>query len=188
MTREDVFPLRTSASSIAALHPIDGRTLRKGRQPAKYRDAATGATWSGLGKAPRWIAGLDHARFLIGATAAGARSQGNTSAGSMVAAVPALQQAPTLPESPFSPAPMSAQKPPQSPPAAPPAEAVHLTPAESDWLVKLATAREKRLRLLMDKPPARAMNGLVRKGLARDIMGTFWELTDAGQQRCATIY
>lgn len=102
MTREDVFPLRTLAAAIAARHPIDRRTLRKGRQPAKYRDAATGATWSGLGKAPRWIAGLDHARFLIGATATGAGAQGNTSAGSMIAAVPALQQAPTLSESPIS--------------------------------------------------------------------------------------
>lgn len=32
------------------------------------------------------------------------------------------------------------------------------------------------------------MNGLVRKGMATDIMGTFWELTEQGQQRCAWIY
>ncbi|EKS9798947.1 H-NS histone family protein [Burkholderia cepacia] len=31
----------------------------------KYRDPKTGATWSGRGKAPRWIAGKNRARFLI---------------------------------------------------------------------------------------------------------------------------
>ncbi|TQL81182.1 H-NS family nucleoid-associated regulatory protein [Delftia sp. HK171] len=32
---------------------------------AKYRDPRTGATWCGLGKAPRWIAGMDRTPFLI---------------------------------------------------------------------------------------------------------------------------
>ncbi|MGU7780957.1 H-NS histone family protein [Burkholderia sp. PU8-34] len=32
---------------------------------AKYRDPATGATWSGRGRAPSWIAGRDRAAFLI---------------------------------------------------------------------------------------------------------------------------
>ncbi|KVV51657.1 H-NS histone [Burkholderia territorii] len=32
---------------------------------AKYRDPATGATWSGRGRAPVWIAGRDRAAFLI---------------------------------------------------------------------------------------------------------------------------
>ncbi|KWF97932.1 H-NS histone [Burkholderia diffusa] len=32
---------------------------------AKYRDPATGATWSGRGRAPVWIAGRDRATFLI---------------------------------------------------------------------------------------------------------------------------
>jgi len=32
---------------------------------AKYRDPATGATWSGRGRAPAWIAGRDRAAFLI---------------------------------------------------------------------------------------------------------------------------
>ncbi|WP_175701008.1 H-NS family nucleoid-associated regulatory protein [Burkholderia ambifaria] len=31
----------------------------------KYRDPKTGATWSGRGKAPRWIAGKNRDRFLI---------------------------------------------------------------------------------------------------------------------------
>lgn len=31
----------------------------------KYRDPKTGATWTGLGKAPRWITGRDRTPFLI---------------------------------------------------------------------------------------------------------------------------
>ncbi|TAM01420.1 MAG: H-NS histone family protein [Paraburkholderia sp.] len=31
----------------------------------KYRDPESGATWSGRGKPPRWIAGQDRERFLI---------------------------------------------------------------------------------------------------------------------------
>jgi len=33
--------------------------------PAKYRDPATGATWTGRGKAPKWIAGKERQEFLI---------------------------------------------------------------------------------------------------------------------------
>jgi hypothetical protein len=65
---------------------------------------------------------------------------------------------------------------------------VHLTPLEKEWLVRLATSTRKRLSLLIDAPPKRVMNGLVKKGVATDIMGTFWELTELGQQRCTTIY
>lgn len=32
---------------------------------AKYRDPETGATWSGRGKPPRWIAGKDREQFAI---------------------------------------------------------------------------------------------------------------------------
>ncbi|MFM0292230.1 H-NS family nucleoid-associated regulatory protein [Paraburkholderia sp. RL17-380-BIE-A] len=44
----------------------------KGPQPAKYRDPKSGATWSGRGPAPAWLAGAkDRAKFLIvGASAA----------------------------------------------------------------------------------------------------------------------
>jgi DNA-binding protein H-NS len=31
----------------------------------KYRDPDTGATWSGRGKPPRWIAGQDRERFAV---------------------------------------------------------------------------------------------------------------------------
>ena len=65
---------------------------------------------------------------------------------------------------------------------------IHLTPTEKEWLVKMSTSFERRLSLLVDEPPRRTMNGLVKKGLAKDIMGTFWELTELGQQRCTSIY
>lgn len=65
---------------------------------------------------------------------------------------------------------------------------IRLTPGESEWLVKMATARERRLSLLVDKPPKRAMTGLVSKGLAKDIMGASWEITELGQRRCTSIY
>ncbi|MFB9128605.1 H-NS histone family protein [Paraburkholderia dipogonis] len=44
----------------------------RGPQPALYRDHKSGATWSGRGRAPAWIANAkDRSRFLIdGATAA----------------------------------------------------------------------------------------------------------------------
>ncbi|ACC69310.1 H-NS histone family protein [Paraburkholderia phymatum] len=31
----------------------------------KYRDPASGSTWSGRGKPPRWIAGQEREKFLI---------------------------------------------------------------------------------------------------------------------------
>ncbi|MFM0185544.1 H-NS family nucleoid-associated regulatory protein [Paraburkholderia nemoris] len=38
----------------------------KGPQPAKYRDTKSGATWSGRGPAPAWLAGAkDRSKFLI---------------------------------------------------------------------------------------------------------------------------
>lgn len=65
---------------------------------------------------------------------------------------------------------------------------IRLTPTESEWLVKMSTSFERRLSLLADAPPKRTMNGLVKKGLAKDVMGTFWEITELGQQRCTSIY
>lgn len=40
----------------------------KGRRATvapKYRDPKTGATWTGRGRAPAWIAGKNYERFLI---------------------------------------------------------------------------------------------------------------------------
>jgi DNA-binding protein H-NS len=38
---------------------------RKGTAKAKYRDPETGATWSGRGRAPRWLNGRVKDDFLI---------------------------------------------------------------------------------------------------------------------------
>lgn len=47
-------------------HEVFGRQRKKtGPVAAKYRDRATGATWSGRGKPPRWLAGKDRAEYLI---------------------------------------------------------------------------------------------------------------------------
>lgn len=37
----------------------------RGSVAPKYRDPATGTTWSGRGKAPKWIEGQDRAQFAI---------------------------------------------------------------------------------------------------------------------------
>lgn len=42
-------------------------SVGKGQKVApKYRNPATGETWTGRGKAPKWIEGQDRAPFLIG--------------------------------------------------------------------------------------------------------------------------
>lgn len=55
LTEEDVFSkkaARTTATGTKTVAP-------------KYRDPATGATWTGRGKPPLWIAGKDRLNFLI---------------------------------------------------------------------------------------------------------------------------
>jgi DNA-binding protein H-NS len=49
------------------LEPRASRGPRKQSAPvaAKYRDPASGATWSGRGKPPRWIADQDRDKFAI---------------------------------------------------------------------------------------------------------------------------
>ncbi len=36
-----------------------------GAKPARYRDPVTGETWSGFGRAPRWIAGKTREDFTL---------------------------------------------------------------------------------------------------------------------------
>ena len=57
LTAQDVFPGRTAKS---------GATKAASKVAAKYRDAATGQTWTGRGKAPKWIEGKDRTPFVIG--------------------------------------------------------------------------------------------------------------------------
>ncbi len=54
LTAQDVFPTGR------------GRSASAGSKVApKYRDPETGSTWTGRGKAPRWIDGKDRTKFLI---------------------------------------------------------------------------------------------------------------------------
>ncbi|VBT21768.1 histone family protein nucleoid-structuring protein H-NS [Burkholderia pseudomallei] len=56
----------SSSTSVASKVKKQGNYVR-GPQPAKYRDPETGATWSGRGRAPAWIANAkDRSRFSIG--------------------------------------------------------------------------------------------------------------------------
>ncbi len=43
-----------------------GAGVARGPVAAKYRDPDSGATWSGRGKPPAWIAGKDRTQFVIG--------------------------------------------------------------------------------------------------------------------------
>ncbi|EZP55904.1 H-NS histone family protein [Delftia sp. RIT313] len=52
LTPSDLFP------------PAKGKTKGSVGAP-KYRDPATGATWTGRGKPPNWINGKDRTPFLI---------------------------------------------------------------------------------------------------------------------------
>jgi DNA-binding protein H-NS len=57
LTAEDIFGrargFRGSAPKVTS------------KAPPKYRDPETGATWTGRGKPPHWIAGKDRAQFAI---------------------------------------------------------------------------------------------------------------------------
>jgi len=59
LTVQDVFPGRSSRAAGK------GAAKSTGKVAAKYRDPATGQTWTGRGKAPKWIDGQDRSRFLI---------------------------------------------------------------------------------------------------------------------------
>ena len=50
----------------AANKAVKAGNYRRGPHPALYRDPQSGATWSGRGRAPAWLAGVkDRTRFLI---------------------------------------------------------------------------------------------------------------------------
>lgn len=52
LTAEDVFPAARRSSAGTKVAP-------------KYRNPATGETWTGRGKAPKWIQGQDRAQYVI---------------------------------------------------------------------------------------------------------------------------
>ena len=55
LTERDVFPSGRRS----------GGTRTGGKVTPKYRDPATGQTWTGRGKAPKWIDGKDRSKYLI---------------------------------------------------------------------------------------------------------------------------
>ena len=56
LTEEDVFAKKSARPQATGTHKPVAPT---------YRDPATGATWTGRGKPPLWIAGKDRLNFLI---------------------------------------------------------------------------------------------------------------------------
>ena len=59
LTVQDVFPSgRANAKSA-------GKSNSGTKVAPKYRDPASGQTWTGRGKAPKWIDGQDRAKYLI---------------------------------------------------------------------------------------------------------------------------
>ncbi len=56
LTAQDVFP---------DLYPKGRGQREKIQVKAKYRDPATGSTWTGRGKPPKWIEGKDRNQYLI---------------------------------------------------------------------------------------------------------------------------
>jgi DNA-binding protein H-NS len=79
----------------------------KGPQPAKYLDPKTGATWSGRGPAPAWLAAVkDRTRFLVdgadvgSADARGAKLLGKKASAKKVAAKKAVATTATAKEAP----------------------------------------------------------------------------------------
>lgn len=56
LTSEDVFaPARGQRKASSSGHKVE----------AKYRNPTTGDTWTGRGKAPKWIANEERQKFLI---------------------------------------------------------------------------------------------------------------------------
>ncbi|ASW02932.1 H-NS family nucleoid-associated regulatory protein [Paraburkholderia aromaticivorans] len=79
-----------TAAKAAVTHAKGSKGQPKGAQPPKYLNPKTGATWSGRGPAPAWLATVkDRTKFLIdsaAATAAGAGHQAAKKAGKVKSA------------------------------------------------------------------------------------------------------
>jgi DNA-binding protein H-NS len=69
---------KTAAKKAAVVAGVAAhRGQRTGPQPARYLDPKTGATWSGRGPAPAWLAAAkDRSKFLIAGAAAVASETG----------------------------------------------------------------------------------------------------------------
>ena len=66
MIREKIAEYGLSAQDLGfAAAAKRGRPPKKAPLPPRYQDPKTGATWSGRGKPPNWIAGKNRDRYLI---------------------------------------------------------------------------------------------------------------------------
>ena len=65
--QETIDIVRMYGLTASELYGHQKGARKSSREPAeaKYRDTATGKTWSGRGKPPLWIAGKDRAPFAI---------------------------------------------------------------------------------------------------------------------------
>lgn len=61
---EKIITFNISPTDLFTVDQLRGRTAERKKPGAKYLDPETGRTWTGHGKAPRWIAGKDKALFL----------------------------------------------------------------------------------------------------------------------------
>ena len=59
LTVQDVFPAGRGTSKSST------KSSSGNKVAPKYRDSATGQTWTGRGKAPKWIEGQDRTQYLI---------------------------------------------------------------------------------------------------------------------------
>ncbi len=76
----------TEQPPLTAKKPAKAGNYVKGPQAPKYRDPKSGATWSGRGPAPAWLAGAkDRSKFLIAATEEGASGSKAVSPGKAIA-------------------------------------------------------------------------------------------------------
>ncbi|MDD2744698.1 MAG: H-NS histone family protein [Rhodocyclaceae bacterium] len=61
MVRQEVLRFGLTADEI-----MPGKKKRESAAvPVKYRNQETGETWTGRGRVPNWLAGLDKEQFLI---------------------------------------------------------------------------------------------------------------------------
>lgn len=65
LTEDELFGKRAAAISAAgAGKPRAKKAVKKPVEP-KYRDPATGKTWSGRGREPKWLEGRDRNEFAL---------------------------------------------------------------------------------------------------------------------------
>jgi DNA-binding protein H-NS len=71
---EGASELKSAAKAVVTHAKAGSKGQPKGAQPPKYLDPKTGATWSGRGPAPAWLATVkDRTKFLIDSAAATSR-------------------------------------------------------------------------------------------------------------------